>query len=248
VGEGSGKPKDYILEKLKNISEQDSSIDRALMTGLFPAAASTKLSELKNVFVKSVGGVEREVFQSLLGREYYDSDPRKVFGKYVLIASSIFFLSFFLVGSSTLFVVGALISSFVITIFGWIMPKVTPKGAIEKENILGFKEYLTIAEKDRLNFHNAPEKRPELFEKFLPYALALGVVDAWAKEFKDIYLEQPKWYGGSAHGPFLAAAIASDMSRFSSVASNTAFASGSSGSSGGGFSGGGAGGGGGGSW
>jgi uncharacterized membrane protein len=219
------------------------------MAALFPAVSvSTKLSELKNAFVKSVEGVESEVFKELLQKEYYDRDPRKVFGKYILVASSIFFFSFFLVGSSPLFVVGALISSFVITIFGWIMPKVTPKGAIEKENILGFKEYLSVAEKDRLNFHNAPEKRPELFEKFLPYALALGVVDAWAREFEGIYSEPPKWYGGSAHGPFLAAAIANDMSRFSSVAANTAFAAGSSGSSGGGFSGGGAGGGGGGSW
>lgn len=60
-----------------------------------------------------------------------------------------------------------------------------------KEYLLGLKMYLQIAEKDRLDFHNAPEKNPEIFEKLLPYAMVLGVEKALAKEFKGIYIEQP---------------------------------------------------------
>lgn len=206
-----------------------------------------KISELKGGFSKAIEALKGAVTQTLLQKGYYDRDPRKVFGPYLVTAFLIFFFSFFALRWWPLLLISADVSAVVIGIFGWIMPKVTKEGAIEKENIRGFRDYLDIAEKDRLNFHNAPEKRPELFEKFLPYALALGVVDAWAKEFKDIYLEPPRWYGGSATGPFLAAGIAHDLSRFSSVAGSTAFASGGSGS-GGGFSGGGAGGGGGGSW
>ena len=47
-------------------------------------------------------------------------------------------------------------------------------------------------------------KTPEMFEKFLPYAMALGVEDNWAKAFDGIYNQPPSWYsgpGGVAHVP-----------------------------------------------
>ena len=56
---------------------------------------------------------------------------------------------------------------------------------------------MQIAEKDRINFANVPEKKPELFEKCLPYAMAFGVEKAWAKEFEGIYTVPPAWYGDS---------------------------------------------------
>jgi uncharacterized membrane protein len=133
------------------------------------------------------------------------------------------------------------------------MPRRTKKGAIALEQILGLQLYLETAEKDRINFHNAPEKNPERFEKLLPYAMALGVEKAWAKQFEGIYNESPQWYESTE--PFAVGAFANDMHSFNNVASSamssqpSSAASGSSGfSSGGGFSGGGFGGGGGGSW
>jgi hypothetical protein len=41
--------------------------------------------------------------------------------------------------------------------------------------VLGFREYLEIAEKEEMNLRNPPEKTPQLFEHYLPFALALGV-------------------------------------------------------------------------
>ena len=43
------------------------------------------------------------------------------------------------------------------------------------DQIEGFKQYLSVAEEDRLEYLNPPKKTPELFEKFLPYAIALDV-------------------------------------------------------------------------
>ena len=42
---------------------------------------------------------------------------------------------------------------------------------------------------------------PEMFEKFLPYAMAFGVEEKWANAFEDIYREPPQWYVGGT-GPF----------------------------------------------
>jgi uncharacterized membrane protein len=130
------------------------------------------------------------------------------------------------------------------------MSKKTPLGAETKDDILGFKLFLSVTEKDRLDFHNAPERSPEQFMEFLPYAIALGIENKWAAQFASIYIPEPSWYHGGVHGPFLASAFVSDLSHFSgSVSSSFTSASrGGSGSGGGGSSGGGFGGGGGGSW
>ncbi|KAA3628153.1 MAG: DUF2207 domain-containing protein [Proteobacteria bacterium] len=123
----------------------------------------------------------------------------------------------------------------------------------------GLKLYLEVAEKDEMNFRNPPEKTPELFERFLPYALALGVENQWAERFSGLFQKlgregheyQPGWYHGrhwnpSNMGTFSTAIGGSLGSALSS--SSTAPGSSSSGSGGGGSSGGGGGGGGGGGW
>lgn len=90
-----------------------------------------------------------------------------------------------------------------------------------------------------------PEHTPEMFDRYLPYAIAFGVEDAWAEQFKDIYTNEPAWHTGSM-GRFSVLSLASDIQTFSTdfTAASMPSSSGvSSGSVGGGF-----GGGGGGSW
>jgi uncharacterized membrane protein len=36
-----------------------------------------------------------------------------------------------------------------------------------------------------MHWFNPPEKTPELLERYLPYALALGVQQEWAEQFRD---------------------------------------------------------------
>ena len=126
------------------------------------------------------------------------------------------------------------------------------------DKIEGFKMYLATAEKDRLNVINPPEKTPELFEKYLPYALALDVEQAWAEQFSDVLQRasvageqyHPGWYSGSGWSNLGVTGFASSLSSsFSSAISSASTAPGSSsGGGGGGSSGGGGGGGGGGGW
>jgi uncharacterized membrane protein YgcG len=127
------------------------------------------------------------------------------------------------------------------------------------DRIEGFKLYLSVAEKDRMNFHNPPERTPELFEKFLPYALALGVEQAWSEQFDGVLARasqgpgggngyRPHWYSGNHfHGHRLGDFASNLGSSFSGAIASASGAPGSSGGSGGGGSSGGGGGGGGGS-
>ena len=58
--------------------------------------------------------------------------------------------------------------------FHWLQAP-TVEGRAVMDRIEGFRQYLGVAEEDRLNALNPPDKTPELFERFLPYALALDV-------------------------------------------------------------------------
>lgn len=158
------------------------------------------------------------------------------------------------------FAVFAVILAVIFTniLFYHLLRAPTFKGRKIMDRIEGFKMYLSVAEKNRLNVLNPPEETPEIFEKYLPYALALDVEQQWAEKFSDVLSRaavggekyHPSWYSGSGWNSLNTAAFASNLgSTFSNAISSSATAPAStSGSGGGGFSGGGGGGGGGGGW
>ncbi len=147
----------------------------------------------------------------------------------------------------------------VFSAFVW-MAAPTRDGRAVMDRIAGFEQYLSITEEERLEALHPPEKTPELFERYLPYAIALGVENHWADKFAAV-LEAASadpsrqdgtfgWYSGSSNawsnpGRF-AGTVGASLA--SGVASASTAPGSSSGSGGGGSSGGGGGGGGGGGW
>ncbi len=145
---------------------------------------------------------------------------------------------------------------FINILFYHLLKAPTLAGRKLLDKIEGFKMYLSVTEKDRLNIMNPPEKTSELFEKYLPYALALDVENDWALQFSNVINTSsvnsdnyhPVWYTGANWNSFTADGFASSFcSSFSNAISSSSSAPGSSSGSGG-SSGGGGGGGGGGGW
>jgi hypothetical protein len=148
----------------------------------------------------------------------------------------------------------------VISAFWW-MAAPTRDGRAVMDQIAGFERYLSVTEENRLEVLHPPEKTPELFERFLPYAIALGVENRWADRFSSVLAAAAAdpsrqqgaymgWYVGSQNAWTNPGRFASTVGAAlaSSVASAATAPGSSSGSGGGGFSGGGGGGGGGGGW
>ena len=143
-------------------------------------------------------------------------------------------------------------------VYVYLIKAPTPLGAQTASELEGFKMYLKTAEEHRLNLLTPPEKTPELFEKLLPYAIALDVENEWGQKFTEVLKQfnyNPDWYRGDK--PFTSSKFPSTFARSftSSVgsarinpAASSSGGSWSSGSHGGGFSGGGGGGGGGRGW
>nr|WP_275791035.1 DUF2207 domain-containing protein [Rhizobium gei] len=146
-------------------------------------------------------------------------------------------------------------------LFLYLMGAPTPIGSKMMDGIDGLRQYLTLAEQERMNMAGVPAMSPQHFEKLLPYAVALGVEKPWSETFDRWLIAaaagaaayQPAWYHGQSFG---SGSFGDRMGGFAGSMAGTMTASlppppksSSSGfSSGGGFSGGGGGGGGGGGW
>ncbi len=143
-------------------------------------------------------------------------------------------------------------------IFAALMKRPTGVGRKVLDEMLGFKDYLEIAEKDELNLSYPPEKTPQLFEEYLPFALAMGVEQKWAERFAEVFASpggpddtsyHPSWYSGSWNSLDMGSNTSNLTSGLKTAISSSVTPPGSSsGGGGGGFSGGGGGGGGGGGW
>ncbi|MCC5937334.1 MAG: DUF2207 domain-containing protein [Lunatimonas sp.] len=146
-------------------------------------------------------------------------------------------------------------------LFFYLMKAPTPEGRKVFDEIEGFRMYLNAAEKPMIQQMNPPGLTPEVFEKNLPYAMALGVGDAWGKSFENSLKTfeessktrsryQPAWYSGAAFNAGAISGLSNGLGKtFGNALNNSSAPPGSkSGSGGGGRSGGGGGGGGGGGW
>jgi uncharacterized membrane protein len=148
-------------------------------------------------------------------------------------------------------------------VFYHLLKAPTSAGARILDEIEGFKLYLVTAEKARLEALNPPEVTPEVFERFLPYAIALDCENQWSRKFEAEAAASgidpsggrqggyvPVWYSGASFDRLGTAGFTAALgSSIATAAASAASPPGSSsGSGGGGFSGGGGGGGGGGGW
>lgn len=253
---GFGSSKDYVVAKKKEFGGDPGLLpyERQTLDVLLGASPQVSMSSLKqdHSFYERIPAITSDINNRLTSFGFYSVEPSKARGKYVLAAGVAGFVMYiaFRVESGWLFA-SAAASCGLLVLFSFLMVQRTPAGAAALDHAKGFKEYLEKAEKYRIQW----QESENVFEKFLPYAMAFGVVEKWSKAFAGITLPPPQWYQGSAMsaGVFNVAAFSAAMRGFDHAAS-ASFQSapqrsgGGSGFSGGGFSGGGGGGGGGGSW
>jgi len=140
-------------------------------------------------------------------------------------------------------------------VFHWLLKAPTSAGRQLLDKIEGFRMFLRAVDADRMNRLTPPGKTPELFERYLPYAVALDSEQAWAQQFSAVLDSAkqatgytPVWYVGRLPFAMNAFATSFGTSFSSSIAASSSAPGSSSGMGGGGSSGGGGGGGGGGGW
>ena len=198
--------------------------------------------------------IQNALYSRLLSLGLYHHRPDNVLGAY--IGSGIALLIFMVMGfgffddalsiSPSLGAVAVLFSAAPVIGFGLVMSARTVKGTRELEHVLGFQEFLDRVESD--HFRRMTDS-PQMFERFLPYAMALKVEKKWARAFEDLYKQPPDWYSGPAGHRFRPTTFVTNLESMTGwVGSAMVFQprrsggscfSGGGGSSGGGFGGGG---------
>jgi len=213
------------------------------------------LSDLENEFYRHLPPIHSGVYNRLVERGYYRTRPDQVKGRWAVLGVllAIVVAGGGIVAAARLgmtplpFLVGGVLSAIIVIAFAQVMPARTVAGARAYEATRGFEEFLRRVESDRFA---RVIKTPEMFERFLPYAMAFGVEKKWAHAFADIVREPPTWYVGASPGGFSPSGLTSRLGALSTQAAGTMSSSprssGGSGFGGGGSSGGGGGGGGGG--
>jgi uncharacterized membrane protein YgcG len=241
------------------VKEADASLapfEASVYEGMFDAPGDrVTLEDLKGSFYKVVNSTKTAAMHALVEKKLFAGDPMKVRGLYTGLGIACIVVPLWAFGGVFQAVtIGALVATgIVVMAVGWFMPKKTKEGAVVLEEIEGFKWFLSVTEKDRLAFSDAPAMKPEQFAAFLPAAIAFGVEEQWAEQFKGIDIPPPSWAAGTALHHWSALSLVHSMQGMHRAAAASAYAKPSSAGSGGsGFSGGGSGGGfgggGGGSW
>jgi uncharacterized membrane protein len=252
------KDYNFILQKDRSQWSALKTHEQALLDGFFTlgtAGETISMDSLQNRFYKTLPVMRSGIFDSLVSQGFYKRRPDSVRSTYIGAGVIVGVLMIWgggamarALGIAPLpFIAGGIISALVICAFGWFMPAHTEQGTRALENVLGFEDFLNHVEADRFN---RTIKTPQMFEKFLPFAMAFGVEKNWSKAFDGIMTQPPGWYRGGS-GPifypvYFTNSLNSMSSRASTVMASAPRSSGGSGFGGGGSSGGGFGGGGGG--
>ena len=251
---------DYEIELLRPYSEVATDFQKQIFTLLFSEGATigsiVVLSELakdtsqQKENYKVVTALQSAAEKDLVAQGFFEHKwnmPLKLSFS-LLITLLALLLVTFLIGAemSSPIAIASLTFLFSSVVTAFFYRRRTRKGYEALDYLKGFKLFLSVTDKERFAFHNAPKKSPEQFMEYLPYAIAFKVEKEWAKVFEGITIPTPSWYEDNTGGTFSALYLTNSLGTFSSSIASSGVSS--SASSGGGSSGGGAGGGGGGSW
>jgi len=255
--------KDYVFHLLKPREQWEADLaphERVMLENIFAGGSDTRLSSLKNRFYTAVPVIREDIMSALKKKGMYLLDPQSANGYSVGAAVAILaplailqylgWANFF--NSALLLLVCLPVAAMIWWLFARVMTAKTIKGGQVRVAVLGFQEFMNRVDGERLKI-----MPPTTFEKFLPYAMALGVEHHWAQAFAGIVKDPPQWYvgpggyGGGFNPIFFSSSMhsmATDMHQVfvsSPRASSSGSGFGGGGGGGGGFSGGGFGGGGG---
>ncbi len=252
--------KDYVFHLLKPRDQWDVALaphERVMLENIFAGGNDIRLSSLKNRFYTAIPAIRTDIMSALKQKNIYLLDPESANGYSIVAVFAILapfgilqylgWANFF--NSALLLIVCGALSALIWWLFARVMTAKTVKGGKVRVAVLGFQEFMNRVDADRLKL-----MPPTTFEKYLPYAMALGVEHHWAQAFTGLIQNPPQWYVGpggynAGFNPIFFSSsmhsMASDMHQVFVSAPRASSGGSGFGGGGGGFSGGGFGGGGG---
>lgn len=245
--EGWFSKNDTRLVKLKGLSPDAPAYQKTIFNGLFGSGKVVLVSSLKDKFYETMNTAKKEL--KVAAQKFYEPKARKAH-IYIMVGIILTFVIllplFFYLWNMWIVFVGIGFCGLLLLLNRYMVKK-NPRGIRMYSELKGFKEFIKVAETNRLKMLLA--ENPSYFEQTMAYALTFGAFDRWADKFSGLNIPPPGWYhSSSVHNNQFNHFSNSFNSTINSASSTMVSTPSSSSSSGGGSSGGGFGGGGGGSW
>jgi uncharacterized membrane protein len=196
--------KDYIFHLLQKRQDWSGLAphEQVMLENIFAGdALDTRLSSLKNRFYTAVPVIREDIMSALKLKGIYTLDPESAnaYSAGAAVCILVPFAIFQFMGWADFFssipvvIVCVLIAAVIWWLFAREMTAKTLKGSRTHIAVLGFQEFMNRVDAERLK-----TMPPTTFEKFLPYAMALGVEHHWAQAFSGIVKDPPTWYAAPA--------------------------------------------------
>lgn len=197
---GLGEP-DFVFKKSPNPPELNP-VEQAVISGIFRGRKdSVELSDLRNKFYTRLPGIQSKLYKELVSRGFFRTNPdttRKIYRGigFVVLFGGVFLGGFAAAALSSYTsmlpcLIGALVVvGLALVVAGGAMPAKTVKGSEAAHRWNSFRNYLS-----RIDQMADMEKAGELFERYLPYAIAFGIKETWINKFKAYpNTPVPAWY------------------------------------------------------
>ncbi|MFQ5342754.1 MAG: DUF2207 domain-containing protein, partial [Anaerolineae bacterium] len=196
---GIGTRRDFVFEK-QDHNETLRPYEKTLLHELFRGRQSRKLSSLKQKFYKALPDLQDELYEEVVRAGFFQRSPEStrriyaVLGVLGMVFSAIigFFTLFFMVsfaGATLCIPFGMGVVSLGLLIFAKVMPRKTTQGSEAAVQWRAFKRYL-----DNIEDYTDLKQAKDIFDKYLPYAIAFGLANSWVQKFARVDAPAPPWY------------------------------------------------------
>ncbi len=203
--------KSFSIIRMKDPDASLLEFEREYMNALFKKGNSFSFKEIKNNklaqkdFSEDIRRVKEKAFEELdikIGA-FKEGGMKKDKFAFLSVFSAILLVVLGTVAGEKIFFshvafqawflgLSAVAISFALWGFMKFEAELSEKGIEMKQKLLGFKMFLSVTEKDRVK-----NLTPDMFEKYLPYAMIFGVEKQWSKKFEEMHLTSPEWYAGA---------------------------------------------------
>jgi hypothetical protein len=179
------------------------------MNAVFKKGQNVSLSDLKNEFYTSLPGINQAMYNELVRLKYFPENPATVrsrsqgLGCLILVLGIIAGVLWFMFGEtiSAMILIPALALG-AVGIVGFMlsgaMPRKTDFGAEEAEKWRAFKRYL-----QQIRSYTNVQEAADRFQKYLPYAVAMGVDREFTRQFESVPAAMPAWYVPYGYVPYI---------------------------------------------
>ncbi len=198
-----GKATDYKFRKLKPLPKDARKYEKTIFNGLFASGDHTKVSTQKEKFYTYMQLARSQVTEYAKAKSFYQPGTQ---GWSIMISilgwitAMIAVIAIGLVAfEATSWKAGRweipiawTVSAALLFFFSKIMPRRGPFGQAQYQKLIGFKEFVMRAEKDKLE--QLVNTNPDYFGMTLPYAIAMGIATKWVGQFGDLLTSPPSYY------------------------------------------------------